>query len=86
MADLRLQVKAHEARAALLTSHVQSYLYVHDGPAAWKRVLELDEVRQRLADYRQQLRQALQEERRHLDDLRHLKDFRGGLREEQAGG
>src|SRR5262249_17123668 len=58
MAQLRQLVRAHEARAALLASRVESYVYVHDGPSAFDHALELDNIRRRLVEDREGLRRA----------------------------
>jgi hypothetical protein len=81
MAALRHRVKANEARTALLSSRVESYLYVSDGPNAFKLALELDDLRRSLAADRQRLREALQVERRCLDDVGDLESRLDDLRD-----
>lgn len=72
MTQLRQRVRANEARAALLASRVESFVYVHDGPSAYDHALELDNTRRRLAEDRAGLRRALQFERNSLDTIREL--------------
>jgi len=72
MAQLRQMVRAHESRASLLASRVESYVYVHDGPSAFDHALELDNIRRRLAEDREGLRRALHFERECLDTIRGL--------------
>jgi hypothetical protein len=72
MAHLRQRVRASEDRATLLASRVESFLYVHDGASAFDHALELDNIRQRLADDREGLRNALRVERDCLDAIRAL--------------
>jgi hypothetical protein len=72
MAQLRQLVRAHEARASLLASRVESFVYVHDGPSAFDHALELDNIRRRLAEDREGLRRCLRFERECLDTIRDL--------------
>ncbi|HKI35784.1 MAG TPA: hypothetical protein VKA46_28270 [Gemmataceae bacterium] len=72
MAHLRQRVKANEARAALLASRVESFVYVHDGPSAYDHALELDNTRRRLVEDREGLRRALRFERESLELIREL--------------
>jgi hypothetical protein len=72
MAHLRQRVRANEDRATLLTSRVESFVYVHDGRSAYDHALELEKTRQRLADDRKGLRRALARERDYLDAIREL--------------
>ncbi len=72
MSQLRQLVRAHEARADLLASRVESYIYVHDGRSAFDHALELDNIRRRLAEDREGLRRALRAERESLDAIREL--------------
>ena len=72
MAQLRQLVRAHEARADLLASRVESYVYVHDGRSAFDHALELDNIRRRLAEDRENLRRALRFERDCLDTIHDL--------------
>jgi hypothetical protein len=72
MAELRQRVRAHEAGAAYLASRVESYVYVHDGPSAYDHALRLDNTRRRLVEDRAALRQALRDERDHLEAIRAL--------------
>jgi predicted nucleic acid-binding Zn-ribbon protein len=72
MAQLRQRVRASESRAATLASRVQSFLYVHDGPSAYDHALELDSLRRRVTDDREELRRALRFERETLDLIRDL--------------
>jgi hypothetical protein len=72
MSALRQRVRADEARAALLASRIESFVYVHDGPSAYDHALELDNTRRRVAEDRDQLRRSLRVERDCLDALREL--------------
>jgi predicted nucleic acid-binding Zn-ribbon protein len=72
MAELRQRVRASESRAAVLASRVQSFLYVHDGSSAFDHALELDRIRRRLGEDRDDLRRALRFERDCLDTIRDL--------------
>jgi hypothetical protein len=72
MSQLRQRVRANEGRAKLLASRVESFLYVHDGSSAFDHALELDNIRRRLAEDREGLRQALRHERDYLDAVRDL--------------
>ncbi len=72
MAQLRQLVRAHEERATLLASRVESFVYVHDGPSAFDHALELDNIRRRLTEDRAGLRRALRFERECLDTIREL--------------
>jgi hypothetical protein len=72
MAQLRQRVRANEARAATLASRIESFLYVHDGPSAYDHALELDGIRRRVAEDRNELRRALRCERVSLDLIREL--------------
>jgi hypothetical protein len=85
LADLRNQVRLDEARIIALTTRVEAYLYVRDGPGAWRHALELDEVRQRLQNTRAHLRQALHEESRHLEGIRTLRQRLVNLHRRLAG-
>src|SRR4051794_3101767 len=49
---LRERVRKNEAGAAYLASRVESYVYVHDGTSAYEHAIELDNLRQRLAEDR----------------------------------
>jgi hypothetical protein len=72
MAQLRQRVRASESRASWLASRVESFLYVHDGTSAYDHALELDHIRRRIADDRDELRRALRHERECLDAVRDL--------------
>ena len=72
MAQLRQRVRANEARAALLASRVESFLYVHDGSSAFDHALELDQTRRRLFEDREKLRRALRDEGDCLAAIRDL--------------
>jgi hypothetical protein len=72
MSQLRQLVRAHEARADLLASRVESYIYVRDGASAFDHALELDSIRRRLAEDREGLRRALRRERECMDSIRDL--------------
>jgi hypothetical protein len=72
MGQLRQLVRAHESRASLLASRVESYVYVHDGASAFDHALELDNIRRRLAEDREGLRRALRSERECMDTIRDL--------------
>jgi hypothetical protein len=72
MAQLRQLVRAHEARADVLASRVESFVYVHDGPSAFDHALELDNIRRRLSEDREGLRRCLRFERECLDTIRDL--------------
>jgi hypothetical protein len=72
MAQLRQLVRAHEERATLLASRVESFIYVRDGRSAFDHALELDSMRRRLVEDRAALRRALRFERECLDAIRDL--------------
>lgn len=70
LAQARLTLKSLETRAALLSSHIEAFVHVHDGARAYEHALELDSLREQIAIGRQGLRQLLQEERELLDRAR----------------
>ncbi len=72
LTEARLRLRSHETRAARIASHIESYLYVYDGPSAWRHALELDGLRRQITEDRQELRRLLAEEGGLLDEVRAL--------------
>lgn len=73
MAEVRRRLKGREARMPLLAAHVQSFVYVHDGPRAWQHALELDDIRRGISGDRHEMRRLLQRERELLDGVHELR-------------
>jgi hypothetical protein len=81
LAELRRRVRAHEDRAALLASRVESFVHVYDGGNAFQHALDLDDLRRSLTRDRERLRKALREEGAHLDRIRELEQRLGELQD-----
>jgi hypothetical protein len=70
--ELRRQIHARRERESVLKSWVETYLRVADRANAWRYALELDQLREGLAEDRSRLKRYEAAYRENLADVEHL--------------